>query len=555
MVSKVHLSRNMRPIIIIFFVLGLLLLVFSIVSAKTAVYFKFTIESHNVLGQIAPYISIHNLSGDTVYASTDERQFKEFRRLGYEFTIISPPRFKSTPKMANTVDAAMGWDVYPTYEVYDSLMHKFADDYPAICAFVDAGYSELGRDILFVKISDNVNLEENEPEIQYSSTMHGDETVGYIMMLHLIDSLLTGYGVDSLITRLVDSCEIWINPLANPDGTYYGGNSTVNDAIRRNSNGIDLNRSFLCPVCGDHPDGDEYQMETIAMMELAEAHSFVLSANFHSGAELVNYPWDIRTICYDYDDSTLWFHVDDDRLETIARDYADSAQFYSPSGYMTDQFNGITHGGTWYSIFGGRQDYMTYFHGCREMTIELSHEFLMSESDLIPHWNYNKVSLLNYMENALYGIRGIVSDSISDTSLYAGLNVIDLDSAHQNSYIYTDPDVGDYYRMLTPGSYDLEFRACECLPKIINGVTVSENMSTVVDVELYRICGNVNDDNAINIFDITYLISYLYLEGPPPDPMAAADVNLDELINIFDITYLISYLYLEGYCPCFPPWE
>jgi len=60
------------------------------------------------------------------------------------------------------------------------------------------------------------------------------------------------------------------------------------------------------------------------------------------------------------------------------------------------------------------------------------------------------------------------------------------------------------------------------------------------------ICGDTNGDGTINIFDVTYLISYLYLSGPPPDPMESADVNNDGFVNIFDITYLITYLYLEG---------
>jgi len=59
-------------------------------------------------------------------------------------------------------------------------------------------------------------------------------------------------------------------------------------------------------------------------------------------------------------------------------------------------------------------------------------------------------------------------------------------------------------------------------------------------------CGDASGDDIVNIFDITYLISYLYLEGPAPDPMELADVNNDGAINIFDITYLISYLYLDG---------
>jgi hypothetical protein len=60
--------------------------------------------------------------------------------------------------------------------------------------------------------------------------------------------------------------------------------------------------------------------------------------------------------------------------------------------------------------------------------------------------------------------------------------------------------------------------------------------------------GNVNGDETINIFDITYIISYLYLGGPSPVPyeLCNGDPNKDCTCNIFDITFIISYLYLEG---------
>jgi hypothetical protein len=64
--------------------------------------------------------------------------------------------------------------------------------------------------------------------------------------------------------------------------------------------------------------------------------------------------------------------------------------------------------------------------------------------------------------------------------------------------------------------------------------------------------GNVNADTVINIFDITYIISYLYRGGPAPTPypLCNCDMNCDCVCNIFDITGLISYLYLEGTPPC-----
>jgi len=64
--------------------------------------------------------------------------------------------------------------------------------------------------------------------------------------------------------------------------------------------------------------------------------------------------------------------------------------------------------------------------------------------------------------------------------------------------------------------------------------------------------GNCDYDPALNIFDITYLISHLYMGGPAPVPYAlcSGDANCDCILNIFDITFLISCLYLGGPCPC-----
>jgi hypothetical protein len=64
--------------------------------------------------------------------------------------------------------------------------------------------------------------------------------------------------------------------------------------------------------------------------------------------------------------------------------------------------------------------------------------------------------------------------------------------------------------------------------------------------EITWICGDVNNDGIINIFDISYIIAYLYVEGPPPAVPNTADVNNDGEINIFDATYLIAFLYQAG---------
>jgi len=69
---------------------------------------------------------------------------------------------------------------------------------------------------------------------------------------------------------------------------------------------------------------------------------------------------------------------------------------------------------------------------------------------------------------------------------------------------------------------------------------------TVRPVLSYFACGDMNGDEVVNIFDVTGLISYLYMEGVPPDPIESGDANDDKTINIYDVTYIISYLYITG---------
>jgi hypothetical protein len=66
------------------------------------------------------------------------------------------------------------------------------------------------------------------------------------------------------------------------------------------------------------------------------------------------------------------------------------------------------------------------------------------------------------------------------------------------------------------------------------------------------VAGDANNDNTVNIFDVTYVISNLYMEGPDPIPVEAGDANGSGLINIFDVTHLISFLYMSGPPPVYP---
>ena len=450
-------------------------LIDKIFNKKIETYFKFEISSTKQIHELTKIISIDDVKNKTVFAYANKKEFEKFLSLNIDYTIlISPGKLIKNPKMLEKVNIReiTDWDFYPSYEAYESMMYQFETDYPNICKIVNIGTLPSGRKLLIAKITDNLLAHENEPEFLYTSTMHGDETAGYILMLRLIDYLLSNYGSNNRITDMIDDNEIWINPLANPDGTYAGGNNTVYGATRSNANGVDLNRNYPDPEDGPHPDGNPWQPETIAFMDFAEDHDFVLSCNIHSGAEVCNYPWD------------TWYprHADDDWWIFVCREYADTAQFYSPYGYLTDLNNGITNGYDWYTIAGGRQDYMNYFHQCREFTLELSDIKILPANQLPAFWEYNYRSFLNYIEQINYGIRGIITDSITGNPIEAEVFIDghDIDS----SWVYSSLPVGNYYRPIYAGTYEITYSAQGYFPKTKSNVIAFNRNTTYVHVQL-----------------------------------------------------------------------
>jgi hypothetical protein len=502
---------------------------------RPEVYFRFTVQSRDELTQITRIISIDNVMGDTVYAYANRTEFERFQKLNKKTEILPAPSLMFKPEMSQSVKKATEWDSYPTYGAYVAMMYQFANDYPEICRIDSIGVSVNGRAILFVKISDNVDSDEAEPEFLYTSTMHGDETTGFVLMLRLIDYLLRNYDVNDKVTYLVDNLEIWINPNANPDGTYYSGNHTVYGATRYNANGVDLNRNFPDPKYGDHPDDYQWQPETIAMMEFADQRHFVLSANFHGGAEVVNYPWD----CWERR------HADDEWLIWLCRQYADTVHANSPSGYMdhldSEYFiNGIINGYDWYQIYGGRQDYMTYFQHCRETTIEISDIKLLPESALPAHWEYNRAALLNYMAAALAGIRGEVKYGSDPLEIQVSI----IDHENDNSWVFSDSDLGDYYRLCLPGVYDLHFTDGDNLTKMFYNVPVESGDATIVNVFFQSDShSDVNNDGFVNVADIIRVLNFITGRlTPSDDEFNLSDWNSDNELNIADIIGITQYI-------------
>ncbi len=481
---------------------------FKILNSRGEIYFSFSIINRDntvaFLQKTGHFISIDKKEKNIIFAYANKKEFEKFLKLNIDYNILTPPSMLLSRKILDTRPErnTNDWDYYPTYNQYIDLMNGFANDYPDLCELINIGQTVEGRSLLFIHINDSLGVAQNEPEFMYTATMHGDETTPYVLMLHLIDYLLSNYGTDTTVTYLVNHIDIWINPLANPDGTYAGGNNTVYGATRTNGNNIDLNRNYPDPDDGPHPDGNAYQPETQAFMDFADEQHFVLSCNMHTGAEVANYPWD--TWSKRHADDLWWIYV--------CRQYADTVHAYSPANYFTDENNGITNGYDWYTISGGRQDYMNYFKNCREFTLELSHVKIPPPSQLPNFWQYNYRSFLNYMRQSLYGVRGMITDKYNGNAIKAKIFVENHDI--DNSWVYSNMPVGNYNRPIKGGVYDFKFSAFGYYPQTFYNISPTDNNTIILNVQLHPIGvitsdftasdTLINPSNSINFYDNSY---------------------------------------------------
>ena len=447
-------------------------------------YFTFNLNGNDDLNAIAHTISVDRVDGKLVTAYANNEDFARFQKLGYEVTLLTPPSLREVVAMWDGSNRAeYDWDSYPTYSAYENMMFQFATDHPDKCEIITLGTLPSGRKIMIAHL--NNGTADGKPKFLYTSTIHGDETTGWIMMLRLIDYLLENPDEPEVQT-VMNNIDLYIAPNTNPDGTYYGGNNTVDHATRENANGIDMNRNYPDPHSGPHPDGYEYQTETQWFMQFAQDIPFVMGANYHGGSEVMNYPWD----------NSYTLHADDAWWKLVCHEYADLCHAHS-TDYMVlydpDSEDGIINGALWYMIGGGRQDYMNGYAQCREVTIECSNPKLPNANQLPTYWTYNKEGIFAYMTQCLYGIHGTVTDRATGQPLDATITI----EGHDDEYSFVESHLpaGDYHRPIKGGTYQVTFTKNGYYPQT-HTITVADGETVNFDVQLDAGQGLIPDFNA-----------------------------------------------------------
>ncbi|KKK07107.1 carboxypeptidase [Micromonospora sp. HK10] len=270
---------------------------------------------------------------------------------------------------------------YHDYAELTAVVNKVVADHPAIARKLSIGTSYQGRDLMAVKISDNVGTDENEPEILFNAQQHAREHLTVEMAIYLLNLFTDSYGTDSRITNIVNSREIWIVPTVNPDGSEYDIATGSYRSWRKNRQpnsgstavGTDLNRNWgyqwgCCGGSSSSKSSETYRgPSAFSAPETAALRNFVnsrvvggvqqLKANidFHTYSQLVLWPYG-----YTYSNTATGMTADQyNTFATIGR------QLASSNGYTPEQSSDL------YIADGTSIDWMWGTHKIWAYTFEM----------------------------------------------------------------------------------------------------------------------------------------------------------------------------------------
>lgn len=257
-------------------------------------------------------------------------------------------------------------DIYHTYDELSNELKSIEENHTSITKLYKLGKTFENHTIFGMKISDNPNLDEEEPRLLFMGGIHANELVSVEMPMYLINYLVENYEKNDIMRNFIDNREIWIVPMINPDGHVYVENVDENWRKNRFDNGdgiygVDLNRNFGYNWGVDNYSTNETKSEfyhgsepfseneTRIIRDLTQEQNFTASISFHSWGEYVLYPWGYST-----DEVTK----DNDLLFTIASKMA------SFSKYKASQAS------EYYMARGDSEDWL-YSQGMLSFTIEL----------------------------------------------------------------------------------------------------------------------------------------------------------------------------------------
>jgi carboxypeptidase T len=239
-----------------------------------------------------------------IVAGPAEVEALAVRRVAYAFE----------PERAPVLSAAGGINgAYHSTLEMETDLRLLERDHPGLARVVEIGQSLEGRRVLALKISDNAAENEAEPAVLILGCHHAREWISVEVPFLFGRYLLENYGLVPEVRDLVDSSEVWIVPIVNPDGLEYSIHVYRYWRKNRRANadgtfGVDINRNYGYRWGYDdygssgQPASEVYrgpapfsEPETTAVRDLFMGHDFRAVVSYHSYSQVILYPWGYTT--------------------------------------------------------------------------------------------------------------------------------------------------------------------------------------------------------------------------------------------------------------------
>jgi hypothetical protein len=366
---------------------------------------------------------------------------------------------------------------YPNLDTIVAAMQEIAAAYPALVRMVDitetygTPATVQGRHLFALKISDNVAADEDEPAMLLVSAHHAREVTTPLITLGAARRFTEGYGVDPRITTAVDTHEIWVAPVWNPDG--YNHVFAADAMWRKNrrvfagGTGVDQNRNYpqgWSSSCAgsSNASSDTYkgpaqgsEAETQTMMTWSQRERFAKIIDYHSFGREVLYAY--RCLSHPF---TSWMQQE-------------AAAISRASGY-----DGATRVP---SAEGEHQEWQIARMGAYAFLIETHTEFQPSYDSGVSEANLVWPGILSVLERPI-PISGHVTDARTGAPLAASIELVNVTFSNGETNA-SGGAYGAYHVFVPPGTYDLRFSRAGYAP-VVSRVTVTPTSATTLDVQL-----------------------------------------------------------------------
>ena len=301
----------------------------------------------NELARMGIDLSEGDFRKDVWYVSDlDNRTIQKARNAGFRIEVLIEDvkafyknrnaSFRLGPETPTTQTVACGVNAptYPvpahfhhgsmggfyTYSELIDILDSMALLYPNLItakAPIDVTQSIEGNDINYLKISDNPNVDETEPEVLYTALHHAREPESLTQLIYYMWYLLENYSTDPELQALVDNTEMYFVPCLNPDGYMYnqmtdpGGGGMWRKNRRDNLDGgygVDLNRNYSYNWGFDDDGSSPFtfdetyrgtsafsEPETQALRNFINTRQFRFALNYHTHGNHMVIPWGYQT--------------------------------------------------------------------------------------------------------------------------------------------------------------------------------------------------------------------------------------------------------------------